>query len=910
MLDSRKIVAEMVSEASPNVEMKAKEQHETLDNLIKQTLTSDSFLTFSKAEKSPVQWFHLLDTLDQQNMNQDLSSSKLELALDSKGHRQEEIFENDSKTEESPASKNSSAKGGNLYKRGLQNAGDKFSSLKIPEAMVAIAQAAKDLPGWPLMSSKMTMYKCEKCSQEFSSPVNQRRHMRATHRRPLKGDKEDLKKKKEQIGIFWDKLTVAKSCEILSFKNLSLGELSAASLVRALSTHLQQPGLLSLPQSYIKVATFLLDIVQGKPSRYPLSSRDLFIILEDASEDNMLYGVTSSSMQQSIFGSEPGRVGLETKNLLSSLGFLVELRLVQAWMDDKDAEALRCQNALVEEEEAAQKKRAKLQERKRQKKMRQRESKDKDKKALESSIGLQELTLDFLSHKEEDSPTTTTPSSGFSGTDTSPNEASDSALVDTGGANYSSFSSDLLEDKQFRHPDNQEEFESQNVTFDRRGDSARTFTQFRLTNEVGGRGWKDRRHGDYTYSSSHLKYGVSNDRKGFENQFGDQWLRKPYTTNGSSAQEFLKMNASKYREKFPVMKKPISMVGSGHAVWTRKVLQTSDASLHDENAEPAVSEMVSDAPGTAAGKSEEDTWPANLGKPEGRIWDSSLSLDSITSHSSSSRIGADDQENYEGIIPETAIEGKVGSNALVIGSVTIPFVDPWSENPANAKLVRESEDKYQPDEVEIKCDESSPKDEPAGFTPEALSAEGAQRLTKTASVGTGREMPASWKDAPPYRPLSESSMQLKGHVSTLLNKPGVLKVWRPVTERSDTCMAIVSAEEQEQLVAIMPMVCKEEDNENAGSYAPMQSQPSILGADEDLSNTSHIGLEGCEDDAIDVNVRPACISNKTFFKQQILPPGQAGCDLVPLRGDIANLLHQRWDDATSSADAVYHQDSD
>eukprot|EP00250_Pteridium_aquilinum_P014472 c22014_g1_i1 orf=726-3524(-) len=908
MLDSSKILAGKVLEASPNMEIKAKEQPETLDNLIKQTLTSDSFLSFTKAEKSPVQWFHLLDTLDQQNMNHDLSSSKLEMALDSTGCRQEEMVGYDSKAGESPATKSLSAKGGNLFGRGLQTSGDKFPSLK----MVAIAQAAKDIPGWPLMSSKLTTHKCEKCSQEFSSPLNQRRHMQATHRRPLNGDKEDLKNKKEQIAIFWDKLTVEDACEIVSFKNLSLGDLSASSLVQALSTHLQQPGLLSLPQSYIKVAALLLDIVQSKSSRYPLNSEDLFTILEDASERNMLHGVTSSSMQRCIFGSEPGRVGLETRNLVSSLGFLVELRLVKAWMDDKDAEALRCQNALVEEEEAAQKKRAKLQERRRQKKMRQRESKDKDKKAVESLSGLQDLKLGFFSHKEEDSPTTTTSSSGgFSGADTSPIETPDGALLDTEGAAYSNVSSSCLADYQLRYPDYQEELELPNALLDQRGDNRKPLRQFRHPVEygvVGGRGWKDRRHGDYTYLPSHLKYGLSNDRKGFEHQFGDQWLRKPYNTIGSSAQEFLKTSTfrcTQYREKFPVLKRPTSIAGSGHAVWTRKALQTSDVSQHDENGEPVGSEIVNDTLGALAGKLEVNIWPANLGKPEGLSRDSSLSFDSITSHSSSSlsaRIGAEDQESHEGMTlsPQTTMgEGKLGSGELVIGSVTIPFGDPWSGNPSDAKSEK-SEVKNLPNEEEtVSVGELAPKEVPAGFSSAALSVEGVPPLLKSASMDTVRVSPLTWKDAPPYHPLSESSTTSKCHVPTLLNRPGVMKVWRPITERNDTFSAsstgIECAEDQEQDAAIMPIVCRKE----GGSCTP-------LGVDKDLDDTSYTRHQDCEDEA--AGIRHVFVPEKKFV--QVEPPGQAGSNFSALKRDIASLLHRRWDDATSLADAVYHQELD
>ena len=46
-----------------------------------------------------------------------------------------------------------------------------------------------DLPGWPLLSpSKVQMQKCDKCSREFCSTINYRRHIRV-HRKSLNIDK-------------------------------------------------------------------------------------------------------------------------------------------------------------------------------------------------------------------------------------------------------------------------------------------------------------------------------------------------------------------------------------------------------------------------------------------------------------------------------------------------------------------------------------------------------------------------------------------------------------------------------------------------------------------------------------------------------------------------------------------------
>ncbi|XP_033517730.1 uncharacterized protein LOC107832086 isoform X2 [Nicotiana tabacum] len=59
---------------------------------------------------------------------------------------------------------------------------------------------------------------------------------------------------------------------------------------------------------------------------------------------------------------------------------------VKAWVAEKDAEALRCQKLLFEEEEAAQKKQAELLERKKVKKLRQKEQKAKEQSIEEKGI--------------------------------------------------------------------------------------------------------------------------------------------------------------------------------------------------------------------------------------------------------------------------------------------------------------------------------------------------------------------------------------------------------------------------------------------------------------------------------------------------------------------------------------------
>lgn len=235
----------------------------------------------------------------------------------------------------------------------------------------------QDLPGWPLLSPlKIQMQKCEKCSREFCSPINYRRHSRV-HRRSLNVNKES-DKYRDLLGAFWDKLSLDEVKEIVSLKDVTLEEVPGSSVIQALTSFIRKPGFCALPQLYVKTGSALLDIIQARPSRLPISSQELFGILDDASERTFLCAGTAESVQRYVFDGEAGKIGLEMKNLVACTSFLIEQKLVRAWFADKDAEALRCQKLLVEEEEAAQKRQAELLERKRQKKLRQKEQKLKE----------------------------------------------------------------------------------------------------------------------------------------------------------------------------------------------------------------------------------------------------------------------------------------------------------------------------------------------------------------------------------------------------------------------------------------------------------------------------------------------------------------------------------------------------
>ncbi|KAI4383121.1 hypothetical protein MLD38_008997 [Melastoma candidum] len=118
------------------------------------------------------------------------------------------------------------------------------------------------------------------------------------------------------------------------------------------------------------------DVVQARPTRFPLSSQELFDILDNASERTFLSGPTTM-MQKYIFEKDAGKILLETKNLVAFTSFFLEQKLVDAWLADKDAEALKWQKLLVEEEEATQRRQAEILEKKRLRRLRQKEQKAK-----------------------------------------------------------------------------------------------------------------------------------------------------------------------------------------------------------------------------------------------------------------------------------------------------------------------------------------------------------------------------------------------------------------------------------------------------------------------------------------------------------------------------------------------------
>lgn len=414
-------------EPSSNTEMKSRDQdksdrkgQDSLDKLIRQTMGKDSLLSFSRPGENSVHLMNLLHALDQHSGNKLSKSSTVELGMDPIDCVQENIGGGPFSTELSGVKESihNNVKETGSVGRGLQNSTEQMPSLKFPEAVVAFAQAAakvngepeKYLPGWPLLS-KVQMIKCEKCSRDFCSHLNHRRHIRV-HRRLLNFEKEDSLKKRADLAEFWDKLSVDDAKQIVSLKNTTLEEISGSSIVKSMSAFIRKPALPSLPQFYVKAGAALLDVVQIKPSKFPLPAAELFTILDDASEKTFLCAGTASSVQKFVFGAETKKLILEFRNLVASMGFLVELKLVNAWLVDKDAEALRCQKLLVEEEEAAERKKAELLERKRLKKLRQKELKEKEQAVTVESVDSGVSSTDF---GEEGSLTAaeSSPSSSF-----------------------------------------------------------------------------------------------------------------------------------------------------------------------------------------------------------------------------------------------------------------------------------------------------------------------------------------------------------------------------------------------------------------------------------------------------------------------------------------------------------------
>ncbi|XP_047161655.1 uncharacterized protein LOC124831644 isoform X1 [Vigna umbellata] len=235
---------------------------------------------------------------------------------------------------------------------------------------------ALDSQGWPLLSPlNVQLHKCDKCTREFCSPMNYRRHIRVDHRK--KNPDKEFTKNRDLLEAYWDKLSAEEAKEVISLENVVLEEVPGSSILKSLKTLVLNQRFYSFPPHYLMAGTVLLDILQAKSSSFPISSQVLFNILDEASEKTFLCG-TAESVQRYVFVGDAGKNGLELRNIIAFTSFLLEQKLVKAWLTAKEAEALRCQKQLVEEEEASQKRQAEILERKRQKKLRQKEQKARE----------------------------------------------------------------------------------------------------------------------------------------------------------------------------------------------------------------------------------------------------------------------------------------------------------------------------------------------------------------------------------------------------------------------------------------------------------------------------------------------------------------------------------------------------
>lgn len=70
----------------------------------------------------------------------------------------------------------------------------------------------------------------------------------------------------------------------------------------------------------------LQDLIQGIPSKF--TSRELFSILDDASERTFLCAGTAESLQKYVFDGDASKKGPELKNLVACTSFLFEQKLV------------------------------------------------------------------------------------------------------------------------------------------------------------------------------------------------------------------------------------------------------------------------------------------------------------------------------------------------------------------------------------------------------------------------------------------------------------------------------------------------------------------------------------------------------------------------------------------------------
>lgn len=72
----------------------------------------------------------------------------------------------------------------------------------------------------------------------------------------------------------------------------------------------------------------LQEVIQARPSRLPVTSEELFSILDDASERTFLCAGTAESVEKYVFDGEADKIGFDSRNLVACTSFLFEQKLV------------------------------------------------------------------------------------------------------------------------------------------------------------------------------------------------------------------------------------------------------------------------------------------------------------------------------------------------------------------------------------------------------------------------------------------------------------------------------------------------------------------------------------------------------------------------------------------------------
>lgn len=138
-----------------------KDVHDSLENVIRQAIAKDSFQSFSTASEHQRQLSQSFLALDQQGTNKLSKGQKVD-GPDRKDWPLEYCNGVSSFATETNGIKESvhSLRGGGISVKGTKNLSESMQSIKIPEAVVAFAQAAAKTNGEPekCMSSVISRY--------------------------------------------------------------------------------------------------------------------------------------------------------------------------------------------------------------------------------------------------------------------------------------------------------------------------------------------------------------------------------------------------------------------------------------------------------------------------------------------------------------------------------------------------------------------------------------------------------------------------------------------------------------------------------------------------------------------------------------------------------------------------------